>query len=80
MQKVLFWDLFAPEAASTSPEELEHEIVRLKHVRAELERSPGAKLALLMERFANDSVPALVFTEAVATARALFASAIPKLA
>ena len=74
MQKILFWDLFAPEAASTQPDELESEIARLEHVRAELERSPGAKLALLMERLANDSVPALVFTEAVATARALFAS------
>ena len=74
MQKVLFWDLFAPAAAVTGPRELEEELSRLDAVRAELEQSPGAKMSLFLDRIAPDTVPALVFTEAVATAQALFAA------
>lgn len=72
MQQVLFWDLFVPHAATTRPEELEREIATLDAAVIELGRSPEAKLALLLDRLATSDVPALVFTEAVATAQSLF--------
>ncbi len=72
MQAILFWDLFAPQSGGARPDALEQEIATIEKVRLELKRSSGAKQALLLERLASDSVPALVFTGSVATARSLF--------
>lgn len=73
LQQVLFWELFAPEATASEPEQLEQEITTLGQVRAELERSPQAKERLLLSILTEDATPTLVFTEAVATARSLYA-------
>ena len=77
MQQVLFWDVFVGDAATTRPEELEREIVRLEAVGAGLGRSLETKLAMLLERVAGDDIPTLVFTEAIATAQMLFAALRP---
>jgi superfamily II DNA or RNA helicase len=67
LQEVLFWDVFAPDAARIDAEEIRSEIRRLDRVREEANASPRQKRELLLHlEFAE---PTLIFTGAVATAR-----------
>jgi len=67
LQQVLFWDVFAPDAARIDAEEIRSEIRRLDRVREEANASPRQKRELLANLSLSE--PALIFTAAVATAR-----------
>ncbi len=67
LQEVLFWDVFAPDAARIDAEEIRSEIRRLDRIREEANASPRRKRELLMNLSFVE--PTLIFTGAVATAR-----------
>jgi superfamily II DNA/RNA helicase len=67
LQEVLFWDVFAPDAARIDAEEIRSEIRRLDRVREETNASPRQKRGLLANLALSE--PSLIFTTAVATAR-----------
>jgi superfamily II DNA or RNA helicase len=67
LQEVLFWDVFAPDAARIDAEEIRAEIRRLDRIREEANASPRQKRELLVNLSFVE--PTLIFTGAVATAR-----------
>ena len=67
LQEVLFWDVFAPDAARIDAQEIRSEIHRLDRVREEVNASPRHKRELLVNLALSE--PTLIFTGAVATAR-----------
>ena len=66
-QEILFWELFATEAARIQASEIEEELARLNIVRGEIEATPRTKAALI-----RVSDPTLIFTSAIATATDLY--------
>lgn len=69
MQQVLFWDVFAPPETTSDAAAIEAEVARLARLHAEACATPSGKLRLF-ESLTFDE-PALIFTGASATARAI---------
>jgi len=68
LQEVLFWDVFAPDAARVDAEEIREEIRRLDRIRDAAAAAPRTKRDLLANLCRSSAEPILIFTSAVPTA------------
>src|SRR5581483_10186007 len=74
LQEVLFWEVFAPRESLVDAEEIRAEIRRLDELRAEAAGVPSDKGERIRSLVREIGEPVLIFTGAIATARALAAS------
>ena len=74
-QEVLFWEVFATAEARIEADDIHAELERIETLQAEIDALPRLKLAQLHAVLATSREPAIVFTSAIATAKAIFAAA-----
>ncbi len=73
-QEVLFWEVFANDAARADAVEIRAELDRLDALRNSVERAPRQKIAKLEEICSSTGEAILIFTSAIATANEVFAA------